>query len=375
MGFVNHIPLGNKVYIDLVTTNAPEVQLWQELVMLRHLTRPRGISAKKASAPWIDQAKIYFLDACNSDFRTGGLLYYYSFLNLAKAYLAAKRVVAARDLKSTSLYHGLAADPQAPRKLIDFEISVHPPIHSNKRNLFSTLCEGLTGMPWPHSRTITVRASDVLPYCNDISAELQKFYHLSKRAIIAQSLIRDDGNTLWYELNVPNDAVAVIQSHVPGRSVILANYNTMNNRDFTDWMIAFRRTRQSLVGTSFIRTRPQPYDANNRNEVFNRVLTEAQRYYSKYVMPLPIPQEPAFQYWQFVPQVSLAGTSIHWHPLLSDYLFAFVLSTILRYHPHLLPNDSQASFTAEAWCNQSAITTLRHFLMAFTTPSIRIACR
>lgn len=250
MGFIIYIPLGNK-YIDLVTTSTPEVQLWQELVMLRHLNRPTGIAAKKASAPWIDQAKTYFLDACNSDWRTGGLLYYYSFLNLAKAYLAAKRVVAAKDLKSTSVYHGLSADSQAPTRIIDFEISVHPPIHHNKRNLFSTLYERLTGVRWPHRRAITVRASDVLPYCNDISAELQKFYRLSKSIISAQSLIRDERNSLWFEVNVPNDGVAVIQSHMPRRRVTVANFNSMDHRDFEDWLIAFDRTKPSLVETSF----------------------------------------------------------------------------------------------------------------------------
>lgn len=100
MGFIKNIPIGNKEYNDLETTCPPEVQLWQELVMLRHLNRPKGVFAKKASAAWVDQAKTYFMDACNSDWRTGGLLYYYSFLNLAKAYLAAKRVVAASYLVS-----------------------------------------------------------------------------------------------------------------------------------------------------------------------------------------------------------------------------------------------------------------------------------
>ena len=187
MGFIKYIPFGRTRYADLTTTSRPEVQLWQELVMLRHLKRPTGISANKASAAWIDQAKTYFLDACGSDWRTAGLLYYYSFLNLSKAYLAAKRVVTASMMKSTSVYHGLSAEPQSPPRIIDFEIKVHPPLHGGKRNLFSTLCERLTCSPWRFNKTIIVRVSDVLPYCTDISAELYKFYSLRNSIIRTQS--------------------------------------------------------------------------------------------------------------------------------------------------------------------------------------------
>jgi hypothetical protein len=66
------------------------------------------------------------------------------------------------------------------------------------------------------------------------------------------------------------------------------------------------------------------------------------------------------------------GEKLVWHPVLSDYLYAFVLSTVLRYHPHIFNSDNKDSFLAEAWCNQSPETSLRYFLMALTKPSIRI---
>jgi len=69
MAFIKCYPLGGKTFHDLMTTNAPEKQLWQELVMIRYLDRPRGISAKKSISPWIDQSKTYFLDACKADWR------------------------------------------------------------------------------------------------------------------------------------------------------------------------------------------------------------------------------------------------------------------------------------------------------------------
>lgn len=54
-----------------------------------------------------------------------------------------------------------------------------------------------------------------------------------------------------------------------------------------------------------------------------------------------------------------------WHPMLSDYLFAFMLSSVLRYKPHLFQIDSKDAFISEAWSNQSAFSALRYFLMEY----------
>ena len=54
---------------------------WREFYFLIFNERIREIE------PFVEQAKFYYLDAHKSDWRSGGLLYYYSFLNLAKAYL------------------------------------------------------------------------------------------------------------------------------------------------------------------------------------------------------------------------------------------------------------------------------------------------
>ena len=72
MGFTKYIPCADDVDCqDLYTTCSAEVQLWQELVMLRHLPVGSGIYAQKVSSPWIDQAKTYFLDGWHSDWRGG----------------------------------------------------------------------------------------------------------------------------------------------------------------------------------------------------------------------------------------------------------------------------------------------------------------
>ena len=67
----------------LITQNTFVEQAWQELIMLRHVKGQKHISSPKLIASWIDQAHIYYSDSTHSDWRSAGLLYYYSFLNLA----------------------------------------------------------------------------------------------------------------------------------------------------------------------------------------------------------------------------------------------------------------------------------------------------
>jgi len=365
MGFIIFHPL-KKQLIDVTTTNAPEKQLWQELVALRHLSKPKGISGKKATAPWIDQAKIYFIDAYKADWRSSGLLYYYSFLNLAKAYLAAKRSTSAKDLKSVSSYHGLSAEPQSPRRLIDFEIRIYPPVFRGKQNVFAKFYETFTCTKWPHSQDITIKISDIIPYCRELTTEVRNFYGIDSDIIYVYSLIRYVDQTFWFELNVPSDKQAIIVSHINNIPLSSLDARSINAADKTDWLSSYGLTMQNLIGTTFLRTPAVLNDAAKHKQTIEGLLDA----FGDYSLPLPMPSV-AHNVWQFIPKLSLGSQKVVWHPLLSDYLVAFALSSILRYQPHLFKPNSQDAYLAEAWCAQSAITALRYYLMALTIPSIR----
>ncbi|MBK6938475.1 MAG: hypothetical protein IPH18_17705, partial [Chitinophagaceae bacterium] len=97
---------------------------------------PNAIYARETTASHIDQAESLFSRRCKFKLRSAGFLYYYSFLNLAKAHLVTNRAVSGRTLKSTSICHGLTASPQSPTN-INFKIEIHPPGQNNKRNIFS----------------------------------------------------------------------------------------------------------------------------------------------------------------------------------------------------------------------------------------------
>ena len=103
----------------------------------------------KAVQPFLAQARAYYADAMTSDWRSAGLLYYYSFLNLAKALLLFRHKFNVQTLHDTALHHGLSAGPQSPNEIIDFGIKIHPDNPSGRRSVFAVLYHALTGYAWP----------------------------------------------------------------------------------------------------------------------------------------------------------------------------------------------------------------------------------
>ncbi len=371
MGFIKFIPFGNKTPYDVRTTSRPEVQLWQEFTILRYISGPNAIYGKLVTAPWIDQAKTYFRSACKLDWKSAGLLYYYSFLNLAKAYIVTKRSVSGITLKSTSIYHGLSAIAQSPSRIIDFEIEIHPPIQNGKRNIFAIFYERLFDQNWPFANTITVKLSEFIEYCDDISHELELFYGIIKKSIDAQSLLRERNNQAWFEMVVYDSQINTVTNYLTSGSYSIINFNNFSADDKTNWLIAYERTSSSLANHSLIRFNQLPLTPENRNDQYQQIRQDAINVLTGFICPDPVCNLDE-RYWLFIPKANTNTTDLHWHPLLSNYLFAFVLSTVLRYHPHIFDSNQKDSFIAEAWCNQSAITSLRYFLMEFTNPPLRM---
>lgn len=371
MAFIDFIPYGSKSPIDIHTTSRPEVQLWEELKLLRFVTGPQAIYGKHVTEPWIDQAKIYFKDACKCSWNSSGLMYYYSYLNLAKALMVTKRSVSGEILKSTNIYHGLVAQPQSPRQITDFEIQIHPPIHNNRRNIFALLYKIITKHKWPFNCPINVSLSNIIGYCDDISHELYLFYKIPKRNIPVYSLIRTHNNHIWFEMLVSNMYLNILTNELLPGSFTVIDFRNFTHIDKVDWVTAHERTATSLDDHSFVRLGIIDFNHRNRGEQFHNVQLEAFETLRDYIRPQPI-STTSLKEWLFIPKALINGINVFWHPLLSDYLFSFVLSTILRYYPHLFESNKKDAFISEAWCNQSAITTLRYFLMEFTKPSLRM---
>ena len=337
--------------------------------MLRYLKADKHFAAPKATAPWIDQAKTYFLDAAASHWRSAGLLYYYSFLNLAKTFLVAKKRFSYKSLDKTSAHHGLRAQPQPVSELASYTVEIYPPSLRNRDNVFSHFYETLTGETWPFKDKVPIEVKNIFGYCSEIAYETSKLSRVEQKIVPAQSLIRQEKNQIWFEMLIPASQANEVKSHLVDWPLDAIEKNQFSEADRIDWLTSVRRTAMGLTDRICLRGPKRQYTADDQH--FSEVANEALLHLAPYAVPTAYILKD-WEYWLFIPRIQLLGKKLKWHPLLSEYLVAFVLSTILRYQPQLLKPGSLSHFVAEAWCAQSASTALRYFLMLLTHPPKRI---
>ncbi len=369
MGFIVHNPLGKKTPRIIRTTNNLADQLWQELVMLRYLGGKEKVNAGRSISPWIDQAKTYFLDASRSDWRSAGLLYYYSFLNLAKALLVNKKKFTYKSLNTISIYHGLRAELQNVSNLPDFRLEIFPARQNRRNNIFPYLYEVLTNEEWPFNTAISVDVSDIAMYCDDIALELNRLFKVETKLISLQSLLRVENNHVWFEMAIPATQIDIVKSHFPQWDLTRVEYSQITQTDKQDWLLALHRPANSFRQINLLRG--PKHTSDDLDKTLKSVSEEVTKFIGNYSLP-NLHEKPEMAIWDFCPNAKLNSVEVKWHPLLSDYLMAFVLSTILRYQPQFLQIGTPNCFIAQAWCSQSALTALRYFLAEFTNPPLHI---
>ncbi len=324
------------------------------MVMLRHTRKPRNIS------PLIDQACTYFLDARKANWRTGGLLYYYSFLNLSKAFLVLKKVFSFKKIVTASILHGLRAPVQSAVTIPDYELEIHPPSTKRGENVFSHMYQALTSTKWPHRSSIRISLKEVLGHCNDISDELHKLHKITPDVFRTQSLLRLNNQECWFEMLADKTNAQRMLSSPLGSFLSIVDRRRVTDFDRQDWLDSFRVNAILLGRNSIVRGKAIAYTQSTRATAMKQVRSDAARELSDYAIPT-VYDSVADHYWLFTFPVELAGSTIRWHPLLSDYLFSFALSSILRYQPYNLDARSKDYLIAQFWCNQSATSVLRYF--------------
>jgi len=301
MAFLNFIPLGTNIPYVLNTTNDIDNQIWQELTALRYLRNIKLIG-RKAIAPWIDQAKTYYCDAKKSNWRSSGLLYYYCFLNLAKALLVGKKHFSYKLLNTTSLYHGLASDLQTIKDIIDFEIEIHPIQQRNKKNVFSNFYKILTLENWPFNDKIKIKLKEILSYCKNIDSELNDIFNINSSIIALQSLIRDNElDSLWFEVLAPQDKINVLKDTIPNFFINFIENNNFDRMDKNDWLLAHRK--MNFQGFVLMRSNKFKYNLLNKNSIFNQLIYESNNVFKNYSIPADF-NLSNFQHWLFIPKIN-----------------------------------------------------------------------
>ncbi len=364
MAFLPLFPLGKQPY-NITTSNELHTQIWREFRSLKYLKTK--LNAKQSIDYWLGQAKIYYCDGIKSNWRSACLLYYYSFLNIAKALLVGKKTFTFKELNSTSIYHGFQTKPQDINDIIDYEITVYPERGGKGKNVFAYLYKIIIGKKWPFNTTIDITLKEILGYCSGIGKEIKDLFNIEYKLIHIQSLIRYLNNEVWYEMLIKDKDFSYLNSFIN-------NYFTkknINNDDVDDWMSAFNRKDVILLENILIRSKKYKYKKDDKQIINDNLFKEILKIF-KYHAIYNANVNYFHPHWIFVPQITLNNNNLFWHPILSNYIISFALGSILRYQPQIIKEKTMSDFFCEAWCQQIPIEVLKYFLMFFTYPPIRI---
>ncbi len=373
MGFIIYCPSKHSIVQTLKTTNEITDQVWREFVNLRYPKSNNNIPNNTSS--WIDQAKIYFLDATHNHWRSAGLLYYYSFLNLAKSYLVKKKSFSFRSLNAELIYHGLVdLKTQNLSDIMEYSVGISPLISSRNSspNVFSNFYQVVTGQKWPFTDQIDIKLKDIVGYCDEISKEFEELFGVERQVIHARSLLRYENDLAWFEILIHETEASKITSQITDWNLDNIPYPDLSNTDKTAWLLSNQKTARGSRGNCILRTEKHKFTPETQATVWNnKIRKQAVKKLSKNIV-LSVYDFEENEEWLFIPNLLINGKSLKWHPILSDYIVSFALSSVLRYQPQILKDGSEINFIMDGWCSQSAITTLRYFLMLFTNPPIRV---
>lgn len=362
----DYIPFSYRI-TDLDTNGERENQILEQFVLLRHL--PSDIETyfdRTSNIPWIDQAKFYFSDAFSSNWQSAGLLFYYSYMNFAKAFLIHNGRFTKEEVIGSNFFHGVKDDKtQANLNLLDYKINVFQPNDSRgSKNVFSHFYEELIKEQWPFVDKIELTLKDIAGYCTSISHELYELYDIKSSVFDCQSILYSDNKNSWCEILLPSDKIEVLKNNIESQSDSI-QYSTIISAEKRNlWHEIRSLSALDLSGFSSIEFLKTENESSDFLETVSNVKRLVDTIFSGHTLPLPINDSLKKKIWLFNPKINISGKEIKWHPLLSDYLFSYVLSTLLRYNPQVI--NEKDSYLAKAWCDQSSLNALRYLLIAFT---------
>ena len=361
MAFIVFVPPIKQVQ-QKTTSQSVHLQLWHELEILRF--KGNG----KEAEPYITQGRIYFLDAWSANWRSAGLLYYYSFLNLAKAMLLNRKIFSLEQMQNNKLHHGLGASPSEPNSFIDFKIDILP--HSKGQRIFTHLYKDITGFDWPFNETVTITIKDLLPYCADISDEVQQLYPIASATENVHSLVRLDEANAWHEVLCTEKTATKMKEEMPEYQLTVSSGKELSAICKHDWLIAMNFTTSRLNAFSIVKSPLHKID-NDKSKALIKCQKEARKHFQNFAF-FSGHTDDRTPSWIFSPRITIQNQKLHWHPLLSNYILLFALGSALRYQPHIFNDGTPDYFIAEACIRQIPITTLRHFLLFYNAIGVEI---
>lgn len=294
---------------------------------------------------FIRQARTFYDAARSLQYRAGVLMYYYSFLNLAKAYIS----LSDPDFFSNPVVHGLK-HPFKSGKLSTQSVYV-----DRRFGVFQKLYKTTTNIKIPFQTKLDV--VPLLGYCSDISHEYRTAgYGEPRRALVkSRSMTNNKDKTAWPAIAVENFEVLS-----PYKQALTDFHNYFeqvepNKHAFTQcfnlhaWELPYysffeSKTTYSFIGSDMI---PMP---QMTQDVYNAIKN----------LFMSNPYDDGFNFVLTTPLKK--NLQIPFNEPLAIYVVMFYLGSLVRYHPDYLEKllDSKDAWILERFSNSSTITFLRH---------------
>jgi len=306
---------------------------------------------------FVRQAKTYYYSAKKLHYRSSSLLYYYSFLNLVKAYLLLRNPNFIMGRTANAVVHGLSYRPSTAN--IDFRLETV----SIKDGIFPLFYEALTNQQIPTIQNF-LNVVNLLGYCSDIGYQYETAGFGDTKILPSVATITVDQGT--------NQAWTIIG--IPAKNNILDPFLTNHGNFLTDFQ------EISLPPTPAGRI-----DFNNKFDMPSNELNKFRFFQDITTIPMAgnliIPQvhidkiinalTPHFNFHYYaenrdfdlpIPYSDAAhATAIPMNEVLGIYIVMFYLSSLVRYRPNYLESllNYKPSWLIESFVKSTPETFLR----------------
>jgi len=169
---------------------------------------------------YLQQSEEFYVAARSARPNTAPLIYYYAFLNLAKALCELKQP---RFHERLDCYrHGLSWKPN-PRLLVNLEKEA---VVVGPRGVWHVLWEAVTGLRCPAANPTRIRIRDLFALCPEISVECGRAFGLEVRSIDLHEPVlvtHDQTSEAWLRFSVTRDDLKAQRITVPQMLSEIAN--------------------------------------------------------------------------------------------------------------------------------------------------------
>jgi YaaC-like Protein len=345
----------------MFTSNDIERELWNTLEYYSeveevglNLIQSRGLQPQslhqeifKHFRAFVRQAKSYYGSAKTLHYRSSSLLYYYSFLNLVKAYL----LFSDPERIMSRVGHGLGYNTDATNT--DFQLEVIK-VH---QGIFPMFYEAQTSNVLSTQENSALRVIDLLSYPSDLAYqyELAGYGNIRILFSLATSVVDRTQNQSWTIIGIP--AVTNLDDFL-SLPVNFFNAYEEVQIDKNRFALIFGRDTPELQDFRFFQDRTTiPFLPNgivDLNALIDKISNALSPYFSVHYF------DDNFAFELVLPYQD-ATNSKPFNEALAIYAVMFYLSSLVRYRPAYLEEllNHKPAWLIESFVNSTPETFLR----------------